>query len=135
MDDVLEYAPECAPLFDEGGPLAYAKAWMTMENGEWYTMRPGSNTANSIDLSNSTMEQRVPVQVHGPYGLAIRQDWLDKLGLAMPSTPEEFHEALVHPIPKTLTATALRMSAMWRIWVQPVFMPVPRSGGACLAVL
>lgn len=95
MDDVLEYAPECAHLFAEGGPLAYAKAWMTMEDGNWYTMRPGNNSVNSIDLSNSTMKQRVPVQVHGPYGLAIRQDWLNKLGLAMPESPEEFHEALV----------------------------------------
>lgn len=95
MDEVLEYAPECAHLFAEGGPLAYAKAWMTMENGEWYTVRPGNNTANSIDLSNSTMKQRVPVQVHGPYGLAIRQDWLNKLSLDMPQTKEEFQEALV----------------------------------------
>lgn len=41
------------------------------------------------------MTQRVPVQVHGPYGIAIRQDWLNKLGLDMPTTTEEFHEALV----------------------------------------
>ncbi len=95
MDDVLEYAPECAHLFAEGGPLAYAKAWMTMEDGNWYTMRPGNNTATSMDLSSDTMEQRVPFQVHGAYALAIRQDWLNKLGLAMPETTEEFHEALV----------------------------------------
>ena len=86
MDDVLEYAPECAPLFDEGGPLAYAKAWMTMEDGNWYTMRPGNNTATSMDLSNDTMQQRVPFQVHGAYALAIRQDSLNKLGLAMSRT-------------------------------------------------
>ena len=95
MDDVLEYAPECAHLFAEGGPLAYAKAWMTMENGEWYTMRPGNNTATSMDLSTDTMKQRVPFQVHGTYALAIRQDWLNKLGLDMPQTKEEFQEALV----------------------------------------
>ncbi len=95
MDKVLEYAPECAHLFAEGGPLAYAKAWMTMENGEWYTMRPGNNTATSMNLSTDTVKQRAPFQVHGAYALAIRQDWLNKLSLDMPQTKEEFQEALV----------------------------------------
>lgn len=95
MDDVLAYAPECAPLFAEGGPLAYAKAWQMMEDGNWYTVRPGNNTATSMNIASDTLTQRVPFQVHGVYALAIRQDWLDKLGLALPTTTEEFQEALV----------------------------------------
>ena len=94
MDEVMEYAPETAPLYAEGGPLAFAKAWQMMEDGHWYTLRPGNNASTGIDLSNSTMKQRVPAGIARQYLLSIRQDWLNKLGLAMPSTTQEFRDAL-----------------------------------------
>ncbi|MBE6936706.1 MAG: hypothetical protein E7458_09500 [Ruminococcaceae bacterium] len=94
MDDILEYATESAPLFEPDGKLGYLRAWAMTENGNWYSIKVGNNTANSIDLSNSTTKQRVPVQVHGPYGVSIRQDWLNKLGLALPTTLDEYYDAL-----------------------------------------
>lgn len=95
MDDVLAYSNSAAELFAPGGPLDYLKAWAMSEDGNWYYIKIGNNTAKSLNLSNSTMTQRVAIQVHGAYGVNIRQDWLDKLGLAMPQTIEEFRDALV----------------------------------------
>lgn len=95
MDDVLAYSESAAELFEAGGPLEYLKAWAMFEDGNWYYIKVGNNTAKSMDLSNSEMDQRVAVQVHGCYSVNIRQDWLDKLNMAMPQTTEEFHQALV----------------------------------------
>ena len=95
MDNVLEYSKTAKDLFAQGGPLAYLKAWAMSEDGNWYYIKIGNNTAKSINLTNSKMTQRVGIQVHGAYGVNIRQDWLNKLGLAMPQTIEEFRDALV----------------------------------------
>lgn len=95
MDDILAYSQSAYNLFAPGGKLEYLKAWAAFEDGNWYYIKVGNNTAKSMDLSNSTMEQRVAVQVHGAYSVNIRQDWLDKLNLSMPQTTEEFRQALI----------------------------------------
>lgn len=95
MDDILAYSTLAAEFFEPDGPLEYLKAWAMYEDGNWYYIKVGNNTAKSMDLSNSTMEQRVAVQVHGAYSVNIRQDWLDKLSIAMPQTTEEFRQALL----------------------------------------
>ena len=95
MDDILAYSESAAELFEPGGPLEYLKAWAMYEDGNWYYIKVGNNTAKSMDLSNSSMDQRVAVQVHGCYSVNIRQDWLDKLDLSMPQSTDEFRQALL----------------------------------------
>lgn len=95
MDDILAYSKSAAALFDADGPLEYLKAWAMYEDGNWYYIKVGNNTAKSMDLSNSSMDQRVAIQVHGAYSVNIRQDWLNKLELSMPQTTEDFRQALI----------------------------------------
>ncbi len=95
MDDILAYSTLAAEFFADDGPLEYLKAWAMYEDGNWYYIKVGNNTAKSMDLTNSSMEQRVAIQVHGAYSVNIRQDWLDKLSISMPQTTEEFRQALL----------------------------------------
>ena len=118
-------------FFAPGGKLEYLKAWAAFEDGNWYYIKVGNNTAKSMNLSNSTMEQRVAVQVHGAYSVNIRQDWLDKLNLSMPQTTEEFRQALIAMQQGTSTTMARRMSVMLRILVLTAFIRALASGSVC----
>ena len=95
IDDVLEYSDGSAKeYYNNEDELIYLKAFATVEDGNWYYVPLANTTASSFNFSNSKYDMRSNGQIHGAYSVCVRQDWLDKLGLAMPSTTEEFYEML-----------------------------------------
>ena len=81
--------------FGPGGPYEWARGQATMSDGEWYVIMITNSTKYGIQIQESDGPLRLSIQVHGAYSLNIRQDWLDKLGLAMPTTVDEFYDACV----------------------------------------
>jgi len=82
-----------AKFFADDGQLKFAKAAATYTDGDWYYVFMTNDTARSIQITEADGPLRAVVQVHGPYGVMTRQDWLDNLGLAMPTTAEEYYDA------------------------------------------
>ena len=81
--------------FGPGGPYEWARAQATMSDGDWYVIMITNSTKYGILIHESDGPLRLSTQVHGAYSLNMRQDWLDKLGLAMPTTIDEFYDACV----------------------------------------
>lgn len=77
-----------AKFFADDGQLKFAKAAATYTDGDWYYVFMTNDTARSIQLTESDGPLRAVIQVHGAYDVMIRQDWLDKLSLALPTTEE-----------------------------------------------
>ena len=71
------------------------KAWSTAPDGHWYMVRNTDNQAIAFDLDNKDTDYLVEFGMSNWYDVSIRRDWLDKLNLAMPTTTEEFKEALI----------------------------------------
>ncbi len=95
IDDVLEYSDGSAKgYYNTEGQLLYLKAFATVSDGNWYYVPLANTTASSFDFSNSKYDTRSNGQIHGAYSVCVRQDWLDKVSLSMPTTTEEFHEML-----------------------------------------
>lgn len=95
IDDVLEYSDGSAKgYYNTEGELLYLKAFATVSDGNWYYVPLANTTASSFDFSNSKYDTRSNGQIHGAYSVCVRQDWLDKVSLSMPTTTEEFHEML-----------------------------------------
>ncbi len=95
IDDVLEYSDGSSKsYYNTEGELLYLKAFATVSDGNWYYVPLANTTASSFDFSNSKYNTRSNGQIHGAYSVCVRQDWLDKLGLSMPTTTGEFHEML-----------------------------------------
>ena len=82
-----------AKFFADDGQLKFAKAAATYTDGDWYYVFMTNNTARSIQITESDGPLRAVIQVHGGYDVMIRQDWLDKVGAALPTTAEEYYEA------------------------------------------
>ena len=82
-----------AKFFADDGQLKFAKAAATYTDGDWYYVFMTNDTARSIQITESDGPLRAVIQVHGPYAVMTRQDWLDKLSLSMPTTTEEYYEA------------------------------------------
>lgn len=94
IDDILVYSDGTASgLFAEGAPLRFLKAWSTTEDGNWYNIRTLNSAGTSINLSTPDMNFRNSI-IHGLYSVCIRQDWLNKLGMSMPETTDQFYEYL-----------------------------------------
>ena len=81
--------------FGPGGPYEWARAQATMSDGDWYVIMITNSTKYGILIHESDGPLRLSTQVHGAYSLNMRQDWLDKLGLAMPTNIDEFYDACV----------------------------------------
>lgn len=95
VDEVLEYSDGSSKgYYNTDGELLYLKAFATVEDGNWYYVPLPNTTASSFDFSNAKYNTRANGQIHGAYSVCVRQDWLDKLSLSMPTTTGEFHEML-----------------------------------------
>ena len=95
IDDVLEYSDGSSKgYYNTEGELLYLKAFATVSDGNWYYVPLANTTASSFNFSNSKYNTRSNGQIHGAYSVCVRQDWLDKCSLSMPTTTEEFHEML-----------------------------------------
>lgn len=95
LDDVLEYSDGSSKeYYNTDGQMLYLKSWAMTADGNWYHVRSANSVGMAIDFSTPKYDMRAPGQVHGVYSMNIRQDWLDKLGIAMPTTTDEFFEAV-----------------------------------------
>ena len=92
--EVLEQSSgNMVKAFGEDGVYDWARAKATYTDGDWYYVLSTNNPARSFRLTEEDGPLRVVLQNHGVYGLVVRQDWLDKLGLEMPQDEEEYFEA------------------------------------------
>ncbi len=97
IDDIIACSPDgtFATLTADGEVMSYLKAWSTAPDGHWYMVRNTDNQAIAFDLDNKDTDYLVEFGMSNWYDVSIRRDWLDKLNLAMPTTTEEFKEALI----------------------------------------
>ena len=79
--------------FGADGMYDWARAKATHHDGDWYIVMITNNPARGLRITEEDGEYRVNVQLHGIYAWPIRQDWLDDLGLDMPTTPQEYFDA------------------------------------------
>ncbi|MBE6935690.1 MAG: hypothetical protein E7458_04220 [Ruminococcaceae bacterium] len=94
VDEVLEYSDAAKSLYNDNDKLLYLKAFATVEDGNWYYVPLPNTTGSSFDYSTDKYKTRANGQLHGAYSVCVRQDWLDKCGLAMPTTADEFYQTL-----------------------------------------
>lgn len=96
INDVVSYSDgNFSNLVSDDGEARYVKAWSTAPDGEWYYVKNADGGGTSLLLNDENTEYINNWPIHTFYAMNIRQDWLDKCGLAMPTTIEEFKEALV----------------------------------------
>ncbi len=92
--EVMEYSSgNMIKAFGDDGLYDWARAKATHHDGDWYIVMMTNNPARGLRITEADGEYRVNVQLHGIYAWPIRQDWLDKLSLDMPTTPEEYYDA------------------------------------------
>lgn len=94
VDDVLEHANAAKELYNTEGKLQYLKAYAQMEDGNWYYVPLPNTTAASFNFGTPSYPCQRTGQIHGAYAVCVRQDWLDKIGMAMPASTDEFLQAL-----------------------------------------
>ena len=95
LDDILEYSDGSAKsYYNDEDALLYLKAYATIDDGNWYYVPLPNTTGSSLNFSTEKYDTRADGQIHGAYSVCIRQDWLDKLGIAMPTTADEFYQAI-----------------------------------------
>ncbi len=97
IDDVIASSPDgtFANLVAEGGEMNYLKAWSTAPDGHWYMVKTPDNQGTGLDFDDADTDYLVTFGIQNWYNVSIRQDWLDKVGLSMPTTTQEFKDALV----------------------------------------
>ncbi len=96
INDILPYSDgNFANLVSDDGEARYVKAWSTAPDGEWYYVKNADGGATALNLDNDEVDYINDWPIGTFYVLNIRQDWLDKCGLSMPITIEEFKEALI----------------------------------------
>lgn len=95
-DEIMEYSTgNMIKAFGEDGLYDWGRAKATYTDGDWYYVLITNDPERGLQLTEEDGPLRVKVQLHGIYGLMVRQDWLDDLGLAMPQTPQEYYDACV----------------------------------------
>lgn len=96
LDEVLTHSTGlAADLLSPGGEVTYIRALGLMEDGTWYRMGQPDGNGSYLDLDHDDVDYMNTWPLHTWYNLAIRKDWLDKCGLSMPQTTEEFKNALI----------------------------------------
>ncbi len=96
IDDILEYSTGLAKTaYNDPDQCLYLKAFATVEDGNWYYVPLPNTSGSDFDYSNSKYNLRATGQIGGAYSVNVRKDWLEKVGLAIPTTPDEFFEMLV----------------------------------------
>ena len=94
--DIAEFSDGTfSSMIAEGGDYEYLKAWNAAPDGGWYYIGCADGNGTSLNLDSDEYDYMFNWPMHTWYNLNIRADWLDKCGLAMPTTTEEFAEALV----------------------------------------
>lgn len=97
IDDIVACSPDgtFASLIADGGKMSYLKAWSTAPDNHWYMVKNTDNGAVGLDMDNDEIDYLVEFGMSNWYDVCIRRDWLDKLSLEMPTTVDEFKEALI----------------------------------------
>ncbi len=97
IDEIVAQSPDgtFASLIAEGGQMNYLRAWSSAPDGHWYMVKNTDNAAVGLNFDTDEIDYLVDFGLSNWYDVCIRRDWLDKLGLEMPSTTEEFKEALI----------------------------------------
>lgn len=96
MDEVLAYSDGTASgMLLDGGTFNFIKGMNTKEDGHWYTCHTAASAYTNIDLDDAETDYICEFPIGCFYGVQIRYDWLQKLGLSVPSTTAEYKEALV----------------------------------------
>ena len=96
INDIAEYSDGTfSGLIADGGDYQYLKAWNVAPDGEWYYVGCADGNGTSFNFDHDDVDYLVNWPLHTWYNLNIRVDWLNKCGLSMPTTIEEFTEALV----------------------------------------
>lgn len=96
INDILPYSDGTfAGAVGDGGALQYIKAWSTAPDGEWYYVKNPDGGGSSFNFDHDDVDYLNNWPLHTWYDLNIRVDWLNKCGLDMPTTTEEFTEALI----------------------------------------
>lgn len=96
MDEVLAYSDGTASgMLLDGGTFNFIKGMNTREDGHWYTCHTAASAYTNIDMDSAETDYICEFPLTCFYGVQIRYDWLQKLGLSVPSTTAEYKEALV----------------------------------------
>ncbi len=96
IDDIVALSDGTfSGLIAEGQPLAYLKAWSTAPDGHWYMVKNTDNQSTGFNFDTDDTDYLVDFTIYTWYNVSIRQDWLNKVGLSMPTTTQEFKDALV----------------------------------------
>jgi hypothetical protein len=66
-----------------------------MEDGNWYRMGQPDGNGTYFDFDTADTDYINNWPMHTWYNLAIRRDWLDDCGLAMPETTDAFYDTLI----------------------------------------
>ena len=96
INDIAAYSDGTfSGLIADGGDYQYLKAWNMAPDGGWYYIGCADGNGTSLNLDHDDVDYLINWPLHTWYNLNIRVDWLKKCGLEMPTTVEEFTEALV----------------------------------------
>ena len=96
INDIAAYSDGTfSGLIADGGDFQYLKAWNIAPDGGWYYIGCADGNGTSLNLDSDEYDYLFNWPMHTWYNLNIRVDWLNKCGLSMPTTTEEFAEALV----------------------------------------
>ncbi len=96
MEDVLSYSDGTASgMFADGATFNFIKGMNIREDGNWYTCHTAASAYTNIDLDDDDTDFVCEFPISCFYNVQIRYDWLQKLGLAVPSTTQEYKDALV----------------------------------------
>ena len=96
INDIAEFSDGTfSGLIADGGDYQYLKAWNIAPDGGWYYIGCADGNGTSFNFDHDDVDYINNWPLHTWYNLNIRVDWLNKCGLSMPTTIEEFTEALV----------------------------------------
>jgi len=96
INDIIPYSDGAfSSAVEADNGFKYLKAWNVAPDGGWYYMGCADGNGTALNLDNAEYDYMNNWPLHTWYTLQIRVDWLNKCGLAMPTTVEEFHQALV----------------------------------------
>lgn len=96
INDILPYSDGTfMGVVGDDGEARFVKAWSTAPDGEWYYVKNADGGGTALDFDTDSVDYINEWPIHTFYVMNIRQDWLDKCGLSMPTTIAEFKEALV----------------------------------------
>ncbi len=96
INDIAEFSDGTfSSMIADGGDFQYLKAWNTAPDGGWYYLGCADGNGTSLNLDHDDVDYIFNWPMHTWYNLNIRYDWLEKCGLSMPTTIDEFTEALI----------------------------------------